>query len=103
MKVMKISVMALSMLAIAGNAGAVDLGSICCDGGYEYRHPTAWEKEQQRLKDELVAAQKQLAERDREIASLRSGASQSSRRASQLSPTQGDLAQSQARTTDLER
>jgi chemotaxis protein MotB len=91
------------MLAIAGNAGTIDLTGICCDGGYEYRHRTIWEKEQQRLKDELAAAQKLLADRDREIASLRSGASESSRLASQLSSPQGDLAQSQARTTDLER
>ncbi len=35
-------------------------GAICCDGGFEYRHPAAWEKEQQRLKDELAAAQNSL-------------------------------------------
>ncbi len=29
---------------------------ICCDGGYEYRHPSAREKEQQRLRDELAAS-----------------------------------------------
>ncbi len=40
MKAMKMFVLAVSMLAIAGKAGAVDLGAICCDGGYEYRHPT---------------------------------------------------------------
>jgi hypothetical protein len=39
----------------------------CCDGGFEYRHPSAWEKEQQRLRDELAAARMQLADRDREI------------------------------------
>jgi hypothetical protein len=35
MKAWKISVLAVSMMAIAGNAGAVDLSGICCDGGYE--------------------------------------------------------------------
>jgi chemotaxis protein MotB len=97
MKAMKISVLAVSMLAIAGNAGAVDFNAICCDGGYEYRHPTAWEKEQQRLKDELAAAQKQLADRDREIASLRSSASDSLRSA------QAELDRSKSRIADLER
>ena len=97
MKAMKISVLAVCMLAIAGNAGAVDWAAICCDGGYEYRHPTAWEKEQQRLKDELAAAQKQLADRDREIASLRSGASDSLRSA------QAEIDRSKSRIAELER
>jgi chemotaxis protein MotB len=103
MRKIKTSILAVSLLALAGTAGAVDWSAICCDGGYEYRHPSAWEKEQQRLRDELAAAQKQLAARDREIASLRSGAGDSSRLASQLSSTQADLAQAQARTADLER
>jgi chemotaxis protein MotB len=111
----------------------VDLGAICCDGGYEYRSKNrfnaekaladlksqlaALERERQRLADELAAAQKQnatlssrvsdlerqLADRDREIAALRSGAGDSSRLASQLSSAQGDLDQSKARTADLER
>jgi chemotaxis protein MotB len=76
----------------------VDLQGICCDGGYEYRHPNAWEKEQQRLRDELAAARKQLEDRDREIASLRSGSSDSLRSAqaeldrskSQLSTAQSE-------------
>jgi len=97
MKAMKIPFLAVSMLAIAGNAGAIDLTGICCDGGYEYRHPSAWEKEQQRLKDELAAAQKQLAERDREIASLRSGANDALRLA------QAELDQSKSRIAELER
>ena len=75
MRLFKTAVLATGLLAFASNAAALDLGAICCDGGYEYRHPSAWEKEQQRLKDELAAAQKQLADRDREIASLRSGSS----------------------------
>jgi chemotaxis protein MotB len=103
MRGIKTLILAVSVLAFAGTAGAVDWSAICCDGGYEYRHPSNWEKEQQRLKDELAAAQKQLADRDREMASLRSGAGDSSKLASQSSSTQGDLAQSQARTADLER
>lgn len=96
MKAIKTSVLAFGMLAIAGNAGAIDFGAICCDGGYEYRHPTAWEKEQQRLRDELAAAQKQLADRDREIASLRSGASDS------LQSAKADLDRSKSRIAELE-
>jgi len=97
MMAMKIFVLAVSMLAIAGNAGAIDFGAICCDGGYEYRHPSAWEKEQQRIKDELAAAKKQLADRERDIASLRSSSSDA------LKSAQTDLDQSKARTADLER
>ena len=96
MKAIKISVLAVSMLAIAGNAGAIDFGAICCDGGYEYRHPSAWEKEQQRLRDQLVAAQKQLADRDREIASLRSSAGDSVRSA------QAEVDRSKSRIAELE-
>jgi chemotaxis protein MotB len=107
--------------------------AICCDGGYEYRNKdrfaaeksssdmaarlAALEKDRQRLTDELAAAQKQngalsgrmsdlekqLADRDRELASLRSGAGDSSKLASQLSSTQGDLDQAKARSADLER
>jgi chemotaxis protein MotB len=69
------------------------------------------------LRDQLAAAQKQnamlssrvsdlerqLADRDREIASLRSGAGDSSRSASQLSSAQRELNQSNARAADLER
>ena len=111
MNVMRISALAVGMLAIAGNAGAIDFGAICCDGGYEYRHPSAWEKEQQRLRNELAAAQKQngilssrasdlerqLADRDREIASVRSSSSDSLRSA------QAELDQSKSRAADLDR
>ena len=55
--------------------------AICCDGGVEYRHPAAWEKEQQRLKDELAAAQKQLADREVKINSNRQGSRRSNRSA----------------------
>ena len=83
------SILAASLLAFAGTAGAVDWTGICCDGGYEYRHPSAWEKEQQRLREamagdtgkaaaELTAAnrriadlERQVADREREMAALR--------------------------------
>src|SRR5512135_2552831 len=103
MRGIKTSILAVTVLAFTGTAGAVYLNAICCDGGYEYRHPSNWEKEQQRIKDELAAAQKQLADRERELASLRAGSGDSSRLASQLSSTQGELAQAKARISDLER
>jgi chemotaxis protein MotB len=90
MKSTTIAVFAGGLLMMAGNASAVDWSSICCDGGYEYRHPNAWEKELQRLKDELAA-------RDREIAALRSGSSDALRSA------QAELDKSKARTAELER
>ena len=91
MRRIKASILAVSVLALTGTAGAaVDWTGICCDGGYEYRHPNGWELELQRLKDELAA-------RDREIASLRSGSSDTLRSA------QADLDRSKARTAELER
>ena len=107
----KVAVLAASMLALAGNAGAFDLGSICCDGGYEYRHPSSWEAEQQRLRNALAAAQqengvlttragdleRQLADRNRELASAQSSANDSLRSA------QAELDASKSRATDLER
>jgi chemotaxis protein MotB len=97
MKTIKITVLAVSMLAIVGNAGAVDLSGVCCDGGFEYRHPSNWEKEQQRIKDELAAAQKQLADREREIASLRSSSKDA------LKSAQAEVDQSKSRIAELER
>lgn len=114
----KTSIMAMTLLAFAGNAGAIDLNGICCDGGYEYRHPSAFEKEQQRLRDELAAAQKQnslltsrisdldrqLVERNREMAALRTSSDEtSSRLAGQLASAQGELDQSKAHSVELER
>ncbi|MDX2251862.1 MAG: OmpA family protein [Nitrospira sp.] len=69
----------------------------------------ALERDRQRLADELEAARKQngtlssrvsdlerqLADRDRELAALRSGAGDSARLASQLSSAQGDLSRAQ--------
>ena len=134
MRGLKTSIIAFGLLAFAGNAAAVDWSAICCDGGYEYRNKdrfaaekassdmaarlAALEKERQRLADELAAARKdngalsdrakslegQLADRDRELASLRSGASDSARLASQqLSSAQGELDQTKVRAADLER
>ena len=70
----------------------------------------ALERERQRLAEELEAArrqngtlssrvndlERQLAERDREIAALRSGAGNAAALTSQLSAAQGDLSQSQS-------
>jgi chemotaxis protein MotB len=103
MRLFKTAVLATSLLAGASNASALDLGEICCDGGFEYRHPSAWEKEQQRLRDDLAAAQKQLADRDRELAALRAGGGDSSKLASQLSSTQGELDLAKRRISDLEK
>jgi chemotaxis protein MotB len=97
MRWFKTAVLATGLLASASYASAFELGEICCDGGYEYRHPSAWEKEQQRLRDELAAARMQLADRDREIASLRSGSSDSLRSA------QAELDRSKSRSAELER
>jgi chemotaxis protein MotB len=97
MKGITTSILALSLLAFAGTAGAVDFGQICCDGGFEYRHPSAWEKEQLRLKNELAAAQKLLAERERELATLRSGSSAA------LQSTQAELDRTKKQLADLER
>lgn len=54
-------------------------------------------RERQRLVDELAAAKKQLADREREIASLRGGADDSLRSA------QAELDRAKARITELER
>lgn len=55
------------------------------------------------LSSRVSDLERQLADRDREIASLRSGAVDSSRSASQLSSAQRDLNLSNARAADLER
>lgn len=120
MRLFTVTILATGLLASASYASALDLGAICCDGGYEYRNRNrfeaakatddmaarlaALEKERQRLADELAAAQKQnttltsrvsdlerqLADRDRELAALRSGAGDSAKLASQLSAATSD-------------
>ena len=97
MKRLKISILALSLLAFTGTAGAVDWSAICCDGGFEYRHPSTWDKEQQRLRDELAEARRLLADREREIALLRSSSGDALRSA------QAELDRSKSRIADLER
>ena len=129
--------LALSLLALTGCSSWQPM---CPDNGFQYRicpqgtmlnastdmadRLAALEKERQRLADELASAQKQngalssrvsdlerqLADRDREIAFLRSGAGDSAKLASQLSATQGqltdaqgDVDQAKARAADLER
>lgn len=89
--------LALSLLALAGNASAFDWSGICCDGGYEYRHPNAGEIELQRLKDDLASARRQLADRDREIASLMSGSGADKNKLA------ADLDASRQRGAELER
>lgn len=103
MDTMKAAILAMSVLAIAATASAFDFDvtPICCDGGYEYRHPSAWEKEQQRVRDELAAALRQLADRDRELASLRAGAGEASRLAGQAFSASGDVSQCNACAADL--
>jgi chemotaxis protein MotB len=93
MRGITIPVLAVSLLACAGPARARGGSAVRSDGGFEYRHPSAWEKEQQRLKDataargvsdqdkaaaELAAAnrritdlEQQVADRERELAGLR--------------------------------
>ncbi len=97
MKQLRIAILALSLLAFAGTAGAVDWSAICCDGGFEYRHPSNWEKEQQRLRDDLAAARRQLTDREKEIAALRSSSSEALRSA------QAELDRSKAQIAELER
>ena len=36
MKGITTSILALSLLALTGTAGAVDWSAVCCDGGFEY-------------------------------------------------------------------
>ena len=116
---------ALALIAVSTVAGCSGQkietlkDAICCDGGYEYRHRDrfAAEKDRQRLIDELAAARKenealsartrsvqdQLADRERELASLRAKGEDSGRVSSQFSSMQGDLDRSHARSADLER
>lgn len=100
----KASILALSLLALTACSYAQPM---CPDGG-QYRicpqgktiaqlREEELAREQQRLVDQLAAAQKQLADREREIASVRSSASDSLRSA------QADLDQSKTRIGELER
>jgi chemotaxis protein MotB len=76
MRGVKTSILAVSLLAFAGPAGAVDFSPISADGGYEYRHRAEQSKAAGDLAEanrRIAALEAQLAERDRELASLRSG------------------------------
>ena len=100
----KASILALSLLALTACSYAQPM---CPDGG-QYRicpqgktiaqlREEELARERQRIVDQLAAAQKQLADREREIASARSSASDSLRSA------QADLDQSKTRIGELER
>jgi chemotaxis protein MotB len=130
MRTYKTSILAIGLLALAGCSSWQPM---CPDNGFQYRicpqgtvkstgtdlanRLAALEKERQTIAAELASAkgevgslndrvkslESQLAERERELAALRSGAGDSSRLASQLSNTQGDLDQAKTRIADLER
>ncbi len=80
--------------------------AVCCDGGYEYRYRdrfaaeketdarlAALERDRQRLTEELAAARKDLADRDRELSSS----------LAKTESVQSDLNRANARNADLER
>ena len=132
MHIMKTTALAASFMAVAA-CSALEKTAICCDGGYEYRHRNQWdaekaaadkearlaasERDRQRLADELALAQQQsgnvtrrvteleqqLADRDGELASLRTHAGDAAALASQLSAAQSDLSQSQDQSADVAR
>jgi chemotaxis protein MotB len=62
----------------------------------------AAQKQIRALNGRVSDLERQLADRDRELASLRSGAGNSAKLASQLSSTQGDLTAANKRNADLE-
>ena len=122
MHTVKTAALAASLMAVAA-CSALEKTAICCDGGYEYRHRDQWDAEKaaadkearlatlepdrQRLADEVALAQKQsgqltgrvtdleqqLADRDRELASLRAHAGEAAALASQLSAAQSEAIQ----------
>jgi chemotaxis protein MotB len=101
----KASILALSLLALITACSSMQ--PMCPDAGQYRICPTGktiaelraeeLARERQRLVDQLAAAQKQLADRDREMASLRTGASDS------LQSAQADLDKSKTRIGELER
>ena len=122
----------MAMIAVAGCSGQkiqTLKDAICCDGGYEYRYGDRFaaekassdrfaalerelsdaRKENEALSARTRSLEDQLADRDREIASLRSSTGDSANLASQLSTTQGErdrlaaeLAASQASVAALQ-
>lgn len=63
---------------------------------------TAAQKQNGVLSSRVSDLERQIADRDRELASLRAGAGESARLASQLSAAQGTLEQSRTRVSDLQ-
>jgi len=102
MRGIKISILALSLLALAGTASAYDLQPICCDGGYEYRHPNAWEIELQRLKDELASARKQAADLRQRNSDLEMQLAAMGGSAADKNKLASELSASRQRVTELE-
>jgi len=43
MRLFKATVLVTGLLASASYASALDLGAVCCDGGYEYRNRNRFE------------------------------------------------------------
>ncbi len=119
MQIFKTTILVTSLAALAGCANW-DKSPIC-----EKTHGwTAWddtrcnppeaprdiaaelaaaEKQNGALSSRVSNLERQLADRDRELASLRAGAGESAKLASQLSAAQGTLDQSKTRVSDLER
>lgn len=102
MQAFKTAILATSLVALAGCANW-DKSPIC-DKSHGW---VAWSDVRcnpvNPPKDRVADLERQLADRDREIAALRSGAGDSAKLASQLSSTQSALTQSQLRAGDLER
>lgn len=120
MKPIHTSIAAMSLLALAG----CSLQNFCPgDVGFQYRNcnpqgsvatakPVAHDysadlaaakRDNAALSDRARSLESQLADRNRELASLRSNAGDSSKLASQLSSAQGDLDRANSRAADLER
>lgn len=100
MQIFKTAVLATSLVILAGCTSYIKKSAVCTrDGWYGYEQSgscpskpmaaavsddtaarlAALERERQRLADELAAAQRQLVDQDRELASLRSGASEAAK------------------------
>lgn len=120
MKPIHTTIAAMSLLALAG----CSLQNFCPgDVGFQYRNcnpqggvaaakPVAHDysadlaaakRDNAALSDRARSLESQLADRDRELAALRSNASDSSKLASQLSSAQSDLDRANSRAADLER
>lgn len=119
MQIFKTAILATSVVALAGCA-SWDKSPICEKShGWEAWSDTRCNPPEapKDIAAELAAAQeqngtlssrvndleRQLADRDRELAALRAEAGESAKLANQLSAAQGTLGQSRARVSDLER